>query len=185
MEPIRIVRTYDPAIDSAPMKPSGAWEEFLGSRDSRLLTFHEGRRPVVFVASWPTRRQVAAWIPMRFDQQFDAAFRECVKTVDGLLYPDGSRRTWSPADPSKPLRDDELELFAPCDIQHVGEVVFSHGFFPRDVPLCLQLRDTCRAATIAAGVASQRLRAARTREQDAALSADARPPLEVPPLATP
>lgn len=186
MEPLRIIRTYDMALDVEAMQAAGQWEDFLEQRDPKFCLFNEGELPTVFIATWPTRRQIDSWDGLSAKETHKAAFRECVRSVEHMLYPDGSRRTWSkPGDPTRRMRDDALELFAPADVQQVGQVIWAHGFFPRDRPLYVPLLASCQVAMIGRGVESQRRRAALMRQQAAASSAADKPPPEEPPPATP
>jgi hypothetical protein len=187
MEPIRIIRTYDMAIDREAMIEARVWEDFLETRDPNLVILHDGARPTVFTCAHPTRKQVDAWEGMLTIERHRAAFRECVRSVTGLVYSNGDRRDWSPdgAGSGKPMRQHEYELFQPADVQHVGQIVWANGFFPRDRALYVPLLATCQVAMIGAGVASQRLRAARMKAQAALRSDDGKPPPEGPPPATP
>lgn len=187
MEPIRVIRTYDLAIDREAMIEARVWDDFLETRDVKLVILREGETPTVFTCAFPTRTQADAWEGMLAIERHRAAFRESVRSVTGVLYPDGSRRDFSPrgAAQGKPMRQDEYELFASADVQHVGQIVWANGFFPRDRPLYVPLLATCQVAMIGAGVESQRRRAARMKQQDALRSDGDRPPPEEPPPATP
>lgn len=163
-----VVRAYDPAID---LEATGAlvgtdnWNEFLATRDPSLLTFTEGESPMRFhcrALTLKERRELRH--KQTLSDQCERAFALAVLRVDGLIYPDGSKRSWTRAHANKPISDDELEeLFSEDDVQHVGNVIYQLSFLAKDRPRYVPLRGSCLDALTAVALDWRRRHAAQTK----------------------
>lgn len=161
---LEIVRAYDLAIDREAMKADGdRWERFLEERDLSLLTYLDGETPAKFVGIALSRSQRRELDGLPEERKRERAFMSAIKSVSGYKFRDGGSPVWSVKDPSKAMRDHDVDRFAETDVQHVGMVVIALSFCPPDSTPYVPLLVTCRDALIAAGLESQRRHAERTK----------------------
>ncbi len=139
-QPLRTVRTYDPAIDTVAV----TWDvliKFAHERDMTLLTYLPGATPVTFVI-----RRISAslweWVEQAIGdrERQTRAFRAAVVAVENLAVDGGSRINWVSSVQTNTqtahhvaMSEVDLEQFAPADRYEIGEVAYLQSFFPKDI----------------------------------------------------
>ena len=174
-KPMRVIRSYDPALDLDKLDDVAA---YTAERDPSKIKgiLREGAKPTIFHLMKATRRGCRHIRGGEYPADCnERAFAVCVTRVEGA---DGRSFSHPSPDGAKAAPDSWLENFDELDIQEIGSVALNHSFLARDLPPFYPRQGMSQSAL----TALLYRRAVRTRDSEQSSPDSSEPPKEAPPL---